>query len=65
MQHIVCGPDMPLNIDKEKVLGMGGSALVLRGELVKSVSIGVAVVVMLNTCMYLCLATVSCSQSDG
>ncbi|XP_065896958.1 leucine-rich repeat serine/threonine-protein kinase 1-like isoform X2 [Dysidea avara] len=36
VQHIVCGPDMPLNIDKGKILGMGGSALVLRGELVKS-----------------------------
>ena len=29
----MCGPDIPLTIDKDKELGSGGSALVLRGEI--------------------------------
>ena len=35
----MCGPDIPINIDKEKVLGRGGYALVLRGEMMKPVSV--------------------------
>jgi len=38
---MVCGPDMPLIIDKEKVIGRGGSAIVFRGELVNSVSFSI------------------------
>jgi len=32
-EDILCGPDIPLTIDKDKELGSGGSALVLRGEI--------------------------------
>jgi len=32
-EDIVCGPDIPLTVDKDKELGSGGSALVLRGEI--------------------------------
>lgn len=39
MQDVVCGPNIPLSIDKEKILGKGGSGLILRGEMIKSVSI--------------------------
>ena len=39
IQHVVCGPDIPINIDKEKVLGRGGYAVVLRGEMMKPVSV--------------------------
>ena len=35
----MCGPDIPINIDKDKVLGRGGYALVLRGEMMKPVSV--------------------------
>jgi len=34
----VCGPDIPLRIDKDQLIGRGGSALVLRGEIMNSVS---------------------------
>jgi len=40
LQNVVCGPDIPLHIDKEKMLGRGGSAFVLRGEMMNPVSGG-------------------------
>ena len=35
----MCSPEIPLIIDKEKELGSGGSALVLRGKMVCSIGL--------------------------
>ena len=37
---MVCGPDIPLKIDKDKELGQGGHALVLRGEILSPNKVG-------------------------
>ena len=39
MKEVICGPNIPLSIDKEKILGKGGSGIILRGEMIESVSI--------------------------
>jgi len=33
LKDIICGSNIPLTIDKDVVLGRGGTALVLKGEL--------------------------------
>ena len=40
---IICGPDIPLKIDKDKELGRGGHALVLRGEILHTNTVGLYV----------------------
>jgi len=50
-EEIICGPDIPLTIEKDKILGSGGSALVLRGE-IKNNSV---VSYSLNSVFYLVL----------
>ena len=39
-EDIICGPDILLKIDKDKELGRGGHALVLRGELLNANKVG-------------------------
>lgn len=39
LSGVTCGSNIPLVIDKNAVLGKGGSALVLKGELCNPVSI--------------------------
>ena len=48
LSGVTCGSNIPLIIDKGVVLGRGGSALVLKGELCSSVSI----VVYIYTCIH-------------
>ena len=38
LSGVTCGSNIPLIIDKDAVLGEGGSALVLKGELCNLVS---------------------------
>jgi len=39
LKDVICGSNIPLTIDKDVVLGRGGTALVLKGELYYPVSI--------------------------
>ena len=39
---MVCGPDIQLTIDKDRVLGQGGHALVLRGEILDTNKVTIA-----------------------
>ena len=41
-EDIICGPDIPLKIDKDKELGQGGHALVLRGEILSANKVGLS-----------------------
>ena len=49
LSGVTCGSNLPLRIDKDTVLGKGGSALVLKGELCNTVSIIITCICVLYT----------------
>ena len=53
-ENIICGPDLPLKIDKDKELGRGGHALMLRGEILYDNMVGILTYVVATTaiCIY-------------
>ena len=55
---MICGPDIQLTIDKDRVLGQGGHALVLRGEILNANKVTIAYNIANNhMCVHCTLTT--------